>query len=450
MRGPHIAIVVFLLGVCACESSQVTSAHGVQYFGSDAQPVDCSAQSWGEAFFGDRPRLEIARETVAMQISARTQWARSNHEQRLVALQDTMDSILASASWEGWRLTQARARATFAQYKRRADAINDEAPDALLRRLQLWTELRAELDEMWSSNRVSDAGALDCLAAPHLRSVRLALGASLADLVAAPRQLSEDELIQLTQLHPTLFEPTSGLALCQQLTRSLAVDLGRAAYARHKLNCAIEPLDEAAAVTNFESDWANVRAFLLGRSTANFNHALRMRAELDQFARWAGQAFALRFPRAAQSSQERVWALISATDIENATWLERELSDQRWVDDAVDGPGAEGSAWIIVQHADANVEFQRRILLRMQANIATPGFNRSQFAMLFDRVAVNTGTPQRFGSQLSCDGAVRVIAGAIEDPAQLDARRANYDLEPWEAYRAIVDRIAGPCMATGR
>jgi hypothetical protein len=99
--------------------------------------------------------------------------------------------------------------------------------------------------------------------------------------------------------------------------------------------------------------------------------------------------------------------------------------------------GAEGAtaAWAIAQHSDHDVEFQEQALELMTAAVAAGEADPSQLAFLVDRVAVNQGRPQTYGSQMGCvDGTA--VPAPIGDEDKVDQRRADIGLDPLADYLA--------------
>lgn len=90
------------------------------------------------------------------------------------------------------------------------------------------------------------------------------------------------------------------------------------------------------------------------------------------------------------------------------------------------------AAWLLVQHADADPAFQRRCLKLMQSAPAEEVSN-SDLAYLVDRVRVNSGERQVYGTQFwMVDG--RLVPRPIEDEANVDRRRADVGLETMAEY----------------
>ncbi|RZM05326.1 MAG: hypothetical protein EOO88_55030 [Pedobacter sp.] len=101
--------------------------------------------------------------------------------------------------------------------------------------------------------------------------------------------------------------------------------------------------------------------------------------------------------------------------------------------------GKEGSQnfWLMVQHSDADPSFQKKILAAMDRAVKKKDANPAQFAYLTDRVAVNAGEQQVFGTQVTYE--VNTTGRAIPkigliDSVNVDVRRKEYELGPLKDY----------------
>ena len=88
------------------------------------------------------------------------------------------------------------------------------------------------------------------------------------------------------------------------------------------------------------------------------------------------------------------------------------------------GDSGAHSAWLLVQHADHDVNFQRRCLKLMKKS-STSEISQVDLAYLEDRVRVNLGEPQLFGTQFSFNEFDRrFIPKPIKDPEKVEERRS--------------------------
>ncbi|HJV90323.1 MAG TPA: DUF6624 domain-containing protein [Holophagaceae bacterium] len=125
-----------------------------------------------------------------------------------------------------------------------------------------------------------------------------------------------------------------------------------------------------------------------------------------------------------------------AMDKANAEVLRRILDRWGWLDSRIWGQPTEDQAWLLAQHADHDVAFQKRVLGMMEALVSQGGADPMHFAYLWDRVAVNEGRPQRYGTQGRCMGPGRWEPRPMEDPEHVDARRDAMGLPPMADYLA--------------
>ena len=81
-----------------------------------------------------------------------------------------------------------------------------------------------------------------------------------------------------------------------------------------------------------------------------------------------------------------------------------------WPDEAIAGKDGAEAAWLIVQHAIGEPEFQREMLRLLRASGTAKRVPLWQAAYLEDRIAMYEGRPQRFGTQWiddPIDGRIR-------------------------------------------
>jgi hypothetical protein len=90
------------------------------------------------------------------------------------------------------------------------------------------------------------------------------------------------------------------------------------------------------------------------------------------------------------------------------------------------------AAWVIAQHADFDVEFQK-IALGLIEQLPVSDKLLSKQAYLQDRVLVNSKLPQLFGTQFhEVDG--RMAPRPIQTMRGLDERRRKFGLGPFVEY----------------
>ena len=121
--------------------------------------------------------------------------------------------------------------------------------------------------------------------------------------------------------------------------------------------------------------------------------------------------------------------------------LREVLAEHGWPGYELVGEDGEDAAWAIAQHADLDLDFQRCALAHLEASVAEEQASPGNLAYLHDRIAVAEGQPQRFGTQLGCDGTEPSPATPLEDPDRIDGLRAAATLPPWADYLAEFEVI---------
>jgi hypothetical protein len=124
-----------------------------------------------------------------------------------------------------------------------------------------------------------------------------------------------------------------------------------------------------------------------------------------------------------------------ATEHARAARLAEIVDERGWPGAPMVGDDGTRAAWLIVQHADHDVDFQERALDLLAAAVERGEAPRSIAAFLADRVCVNRGRPQIYGTQFFGHGAT-YGPRPIREPETLEARRSAAGLEPFAAYRA--------------
>lgn len=95
------------------------------------------------------------------------------------------------------------------------------------------------------------------------------------------------------------------------------------------------------------------------------------------------------------------------------------------------GDAAAEAAWLVVQHAIGEPEFQRGMLATLREEAAAGRVAPARVAALEDRIAAFEGRAQRFGTQLDWDDGGELSPWPpIEAPERVDERRAEVGLGP--------------------
>jgi hypothetical protein len=181
----------------------------------------------------------------------------------------------------------------------------------------------------------------------------------------------------------------------------------------------------------------------------SFAQQLEGRAIADQIARvtWGDGPW-----RNAPSLSPGAKAILNArlgigmaeVDRGNTEWLKAMIAERGWPAISKSGEAAAANAWLLVQHADADPAFQLKALRLMEPLLAKGDVNKSNYAYLYDRVMVNIGGEQRYGTQMTCH-AGKLVPHLIEDQADLAKRRAAMGLQPMADYLKTMESLPSGC-----
>ncbi|MEY9997070.1 hypothetical protein ABIE67_009102 [Streptomyces sp. V4I8] len=107
-----------------------------------------------------------------------------------------------------------------------------------------------------------------------------------------------------------------------------------------------------------------------------------------------------------------------------------------WPTAALVGEEAARAARLIAQHADRQLDIQRRALRLMQQAVSAGSAGPRELAFLRDRTLVNEGRKQVYGTQIAGvkDGAP--IPWPCEEPERMNELRAEVGIESFDEYVA--------------
>ena len=175
------------------------------------------------------------------------------------------------------------------------------------------------------------------------------------------------------------------------------------------------------------------------------------RVERDQSAR---RALIERMQKTGQDKvdpqqMQEIMKELHKVDSENRQWLKEIVDESGWPGKTKVKKDGAHAAWLLVQHADADREFQKKCLKLMEA--LEPGeVAPIDIAYLTDRVLVGEGKKQRYGTQAEMkDG--KAVLKPVEDRENLNKRRAALKLDPIEDYLKQIEALyAGKMKSIGK
>jgi hypothetical protein len=129
---------------------------------------------------------------------------------------------------------------------------------------------------------------------------------------------------------------------------------------------------------------------------------------------------------------------MEAIDRKNTAWLKGVVDARGWPGKSLVGDDGAHAAWLLVQHADRDREFQRRCLGLLREAQHKGEATGQDLAYLTDRLLVADGKKQLYGTQFRKAGEGPMEPNPIEDEANVDRRRKEVGLMPMAEYAAFV------------
>lgn len=156
---------------------------------------------------------------------------------------------------------------------------------------------------------------------------------------------------------------------------------------------------------------------------------LNKMAEVDQIAAWIPQGEYKEWPK------EKWNSFKDSVYITHQKRLKQIFDKYGFV--GFDLAGEEGSHnfWLMVQHSDHNPDFQKEVLEKMRIQVEKQNAESSNYGLLVDRVNLNTGKPQIYGTQVDYNFDIaQAFPKNLADSENVNERRKSIGLEPIEEY----------------
>ncbi|WP_035868189.1 DUF6624 domain-containing protein [Kitasatospora cheerisanensis] len=135
----------------------------------------------------------------------------------------------------------------------------------------------------------------------------------------------------------------------------------------------------------------------------------------------------------ADPAEQLAWRRLTA---EHADRLAGIMDAHGWPTADLFGADAARAAWLIAQHADRQLDVQRRALRLMEQAVSEGRAGARELAFLRDRTLVNEGRKQIYGTQIAGVRDGSPVPWPCEDPARTDERRAEVGIPPFAEYVA--------------
>ncbi|APU69545.1 DUF6624 domain-containing protein [Christiangramia flava] len=156
---------------------------------------------------------------------------------------------------------------------------------------------------------------------------------------------------------------------------------------------------------------------------------LRRIAEIDQIAAYIPQG------EYKKLSQEEWNEFKDSVFTTNQKRIEEIFNEYGFVGYDLVGEKGSQDFWLVVQHSDHNPEFQKKVLEKMKQEVEQGNADSKSYALLVDRVKLNTGKRQIYGTQVDYNFKLaQAYPKKLADSLNVNQRRKSVGLEPIEVY----------------
>ena len=175
---------------------------------------------------------------------------------------------------------------------------------------------------------------------------------------------------------------------------------------------------------NKENAESHLNKALISELDSIYNEDQQYRLQIDDTLKKYGWQSA---------EMKSLWNIIYEKDSINLIKVKFILNKYGWLGSDIVGEQGNTTLFLVIQHAD--LATQENYLPIMRIAVKNGKAKASSLALLEDRVALREGKKQIYGSQIVRDEATqKSYVSPLEDPENVDKRRAEVGLEPLAEY----------------
>ena len=139
----------------------------------------------------------------------------------------------------------------------------------------------------------------------------------------------------------------------------------------------------------------------------------------------------------------KVFERVGDVDKDNREWLKGVIDKKGWPGIKLVGFDGASAAWLIAQHADADIEFQKRVLKLLEDAVKRKNARAVHLAYLTDRVLCAEGKKQLYGTQFLVGKDGKLTLKPVDDEAEVERRRAELGLGSLAESRKQMEKLYG-------
>jgi hypothetical protein len=132
-------------------------------------------------------------------------------------------------------------------------------------------------------------------------------------------------------------------------------------------------------------------------------------------------------------------AAMAEIDADNRRYIRSLVSELGWVDVDRFGPRASVNAFLLVQHS-GDLRLMMAVLPLIEKDARRYPDYAQPYTLLYDRLQIDLGKKQRYGTQLDKDAAGNPFVLPLEDPARVDEFLKELKLPPLSDYLATASK----------
>jgi hypothetical protein len=129
---------------------------------------------------------------------------------------------------------------------------------------------------------------------------------------------------------------------------------------------------------------------------------------------------------------KKLWKTVQIKDSINLDKITEVLDKYGWLGRDIVGDIGNSALFLVIQHAD--LKTQEKYLSMMQDAVKAHRANRTDLALLEDRIEIRNGRKQIYGSQIGMSDDNKYYISPLLDPEKVDERRAKVGLPPLSEY----------------
>ncbi|WP_454887364.1 DUF6624 domain-containing protein [Sphingomonas oryzagri] len=179
-----------------------------------------------------------------------------------------------------------------------------------------------------------------------------------------------------------------------------------------------------------------------GATTSQVMHYLISLDEVTRQNSWVMDTPGLTSEQQRQIGAE-IGPKMNAIDDYTTAELKRIVPKNGWFSNSMYGKQITHGAWLIAQHS-SDTSFMNYVLEQMKSRVTKGDVDGKDFALIYDRVKVYQGLPQRYGSQFACRDGLLTLE-PIEELSTVDAQREKIGWSQTLAETLGDNEIGKPC-----